>query len=356
MSLQSTSWTLLKSSKTTTTTSPLLGGGTSSSETSDGTTTALFDGGGGYDSISQLDDLPPPNNNNASNDNNTITDTENETQVTHTLLDNVHARYSVTDTIRLCIFEEHESWNTGTATILNEILNLFKNIVGSGGLSLPGGIATFGNMPSAIIPSLVVIFIMAIINAYSFSLLGRVCHVTKSTTYQQIWDRSVGRRYGPKYNIFVGLVVTFKAVLGCWSFSIVIASTCQPLIQHIMSMINGDGNEHEQFHISKSETLSIITIFILLPLCLTFRLSSLAGFSFVGSVGTCVTAFTMALRYYDGSYLPNSGKFYDDVPSYLQPKFGNRSDVDDDDLSPRGAISFFTSPQSLILVSILSQG
>ena len=351
MSLQSTSWTLLKSS-----TSPLLGRETSSSRAADDGTSTSFDGG--YDSISQLEDLVNINandGNNISNDN-----TDDETQVTHTLLRNSHARYSVTDTLRLCLFEEHESWNTGTATVFNETLNLLKNIVGSGGLSLPGGIATFGNVPSAIIPSVVLILLMAIINAYSFSLLGRVCHVTKSTTYQQIWDRSVGRRYGPHYNIFVGVVVTLKAVLGCWSFSIVIASTCQPLLQHFfMSMMKGS----DEFRIiSKSETLSIITLFILLPLCLTFRLSSLAGFSFIGTIGTCVTAFTMALRYYDGSYLPpnnttGGGKFYDDVPSYLQPKFGGSSDQDDnDDFSPRGAISFFTSPQSLILVSILSQG
>ena len=79
---------------------------------------------------------------------------------------------------------------------------------------------------------------MAIINAYSFSMLGRVCNVTKSMTYQQAWDRSVGRRHGTKYNLWIGLVVTFKAVLGCWCFSIVIASTCQPLLQRLLSLLS----------------------------------------------------------------------------------------------------------------------
>jgi hypothetical protein len=155
--------------------------------------------------------------------------TDEESEAAHTLLENDHARYSLR-----CIFE-HDAWydDDGEATIGNEVLNLIKNIVGSGGLSLPAGIAAFGNAPSAIIPAILVILLMGIVNAYSFSLLGRVCSVTKSKTYQDAWDRSVGRR-GTKLNVWVGLVVTGKAILGCWSFSIVIASTCQPLLQNLI--------------------------------------------------------------------------------------------------------------------------
>jgi amino acid permease len=251
--------------------------------------------------------------------------TTDESETAHHLLTNKNARYSVR-----CMFQQ-EAWSAGTATVSNEILNLLKNIVGSGGLSLPAGIAAFGNAPSAILPSLLVIFVMAIINAYSFSLLGRVCSVTKSKTYQEAWDRSFGRRHGKKYNLFIGLVVTLKAVLGTWSFSIVIASTSQPLLQSM------------GLELTKSETLIAISSLVLLPLCLREQLSSLAGFSAVGQIGTIVTAFTMALRYFDGSYRPG-GKYYDDVPDYYQPSFGDK-----------GALAFF-SPQCLILISILSQG
>lgn len=104
---------------------------------------------------------------------------DSETEATHSMLDGSNAKYSPK-----CLFES-EAWNTGTATIWNEIMNLVKNIVGSGGLSLPAGIAVYGNSPSAIIPALVIIFTMGILNAYSFSLLGRVCAVTKSKTYQE---------------------------------------------------------------------------------------------------------------------------------------------------------------------------
>jgi hypothetical protein len=197
-----------------------------------------------------------------------------------------------------CHFEAKD-WETGNASILNEILNLVKNIVGSGGLSLPAGIAAFANNPSALIPSTLVIIIMGLLNAYSFSLLGRVCAETKSKTYQEAWDKTMGRRYGTKHNLWVGLVVTGKAVLGCWSFSIVIAATCQPLLRMLGLQM-----------VSKAETLLGITVFVLLPLCLLERLSSLAFFSVIGQFGTLVAASTMLLRYFDGTYR-EGGRFYE---------------------------------------------
>jgi amino acid permease len=182
---------------------------------------------------------------------------------------------------------------------MNETLNLMKNIVGSGGLSLPAGIAAFANNPSALIPSTVVIVVMGLLNAYSFSLIGRVCSETKSKTYQEAWDKTMGRRHGAKFNVWVGLVVTGKAVLGCWSFSIVIASTCQPLLKAL--------GWHD---ISKGETLLGITVCALLPLCLLERLSSLALFSVLGQFGTLAAAVTMFIRYFDGTY-SEGGLYYE---------------------------------------------
>jgi hypothetical protein len=54
--------------------------------------------------------------------------TDSESEVTHALLDQTNARYSLR-----CIFHQ-EAWDEGTATMGNEILNLVKNIVGSGGV------------------------------------------------------------------------------------------------------------------------------------------------------------------------------------------------------------------------------
>ena len=80
----------------------------------------------------------------------------------------------------------------GTASIPNEVFNLVKSIVGAGVLSLPAGIAAFGNAPSAIIPAVALICIIGGFSAYGFSLIGRVCSFTGGQSYRGAWSESVG--------------------------------------------------------------------------------------------------------------------------------------------------------------------
>lgn len=80
----------------------------------------------------------------------------------------------------------------GTATIPNEVFNLVKSIVGAGVLSLPAGIAAFGNAPSAVIPAVALICIIGGFSAYGFSLIGRVCNFTGGKSYREAWSKSVG--------------------------------------------------------------------------------------------------------------------------------------------------------------------
>ena len=62
----------------------------------------------------------------------------------------------------------------GTATMSTEIFNLVKSIVGAGVLSLPAGIAAFGDAPSAVIPASLLI---AVIGSISGEFVGYVCTV-----------------------------------------------------------------------------------------------------------------------------------------------------------------------------------
>lgn len=84
------------------------------------------------------------------------------------------------------------STGTGTATIPNEIFNLVKSIVGAGVLSLPAGIAAFGNAPSAVLPAVALICMIGGFSAYGFSLIGRVCSYTGGQSYRGAWSESVG--------------------------------------------------------------------------------------------------------------------------------------------------------------------
>ena len=76
----------------------------------------------------------------------------------------------------------------GTASIPNEIFNLVKGIVGVGVLSLPAGIAAFGDAPSAAIPAVGLVAAIGTISAYGFSLIGRVCSYTGARSYREVCD------------------------------------------------------------------------------------------------------------------------------------------------------------------------
>eukprot|EP00566_Odontella_aurita_P025429 CAMPEP_0113538990 /NCGR_PEP_ID=MMETSP0015_2-20120614/7673_1 /TAXON_ID=2838 /ORGANISM="Odontella" /LENGTH=124 /DNA_ID=CAMNT_0000438627 /DNA_START=230 /DNA_END=601 /DNA_ORIENTATION=- /assembly_acc=CAM_ASM_000160 len=75
----------------------------------------------------------------------------------------------------------------GTATIPSEIFNLVKSIVGVGVLSLPAGIAAFGNSPTAVIPAAALVALIGGLSAYTFSMIARVCKNTGATSYRDAW-------------------------------------------------------------------------------------------------------------------------------------------------------------------------
>jgi amino acid permease len=209
----------------------------------------------------------------------------------------------------------------GTATIPNEIFNLVKAVVGVGVLSLPAGIAAFGNNPAALVPALSLIAIMGILSGYGFAVIGKVCAYTGATSYRDAWSKSVG----PSTSWIPAWSTTLKTFVACLAFSMVLADTFSSLLGTT----------------ERTKALLGVTA-MLLPLCLLKNLSSLAPFSLLGVIGMLFTATAMTVRWLDGSYAMPDGKLLDQVPKILKPSFGDR-----------GLTSVF-SPSSLILVCMLS--
>jgi len=211
--------------------------------------------------------------------------------------------------------------STEGASIPNEVFNLVKGIVGVGVLSLPAGVAAFGNAPSAVIPALALIGIIGILSGYGFALIGKVCAYTGATSYRDAWSKSVGdgSSWIPAWS------TTTKTFLACMAFSMVLADTFSALLRT-----------------NRTTTLLGITMFILLPLCLLKNLKSLAPFSLLGVIGMTYTAIAMTIRYMDGTYSLPGGNFLDEVAKDLQPSFGDK-----------GVKAVFSS-SSLILVCMLS--
>jgi amino acid permease len=209
----------------------------------------------------------------------------------------------------------------GTATIPNEIFNLVKAVVGVGVLSLPAGIAAFGNNPSALVPALTLIAGIGILSGYGFAVIGKVCAYTGATSYREAWSKSVG----PSTSWIPAWSTTLKTFVACLAFSMVLADTFASLLGTT----------------ERTKALLGVTA-ILLPLCLLKNLSSLAPFSLLGVIGMMFTAFAMTVRYLDGSYAMPNGKLLGQVPEILKPSFGDK-----------GMTSVF-SPNSLILTCMLS--
>lgn len=228
---------------------------------------------------------------------------------------------------------------TGTASIPNEIFNMVKSIVGAGVLSLPAGIAAFGNAPSAILPANLLIAVIGLFSAYSFSLIGRVCSYTGGQSYRDAWSKSVGSSTSWIPAVSCTLLTCF-AVL---SYSMILGDTGRALL-----MTAG---------VETTRTLAMlgITGTTLLPLCLLKNLSSLAPFSLLGIAGMVYTTVAMAIRYLGGAYKLGApavkggaaaavpaGRYLADVAANYRPAFG--------DLGASAALS----PNAFILISMLS--
>jgi hypothetical protein len=215
--------------------------------------------------------------------------------------------------------------NPDGATIPSEVFNLVKAIVGVGVLSLPAGVAAFGSAPSAFIPAGILIAVIGVLSGYGFHVIGKVCSYTGAQSYREAWSKSVGE--GSSW--IPAASTTCKTFLACLAFSMVLADTFSGLLET-----------------PRNETLMVVALVILLPLCLMKNLKSLAPFSLVGVMGIAYTALAMTVRWLDGSYVmvgdTHQGKFISQIAGHLRPKFGNLG------------VQSVLSPKALILVCMLS--
>mmetsp|Transcript_71841 Transcript_71841/g.208067 ORF Transcript_71841/g.208067 Transcript_71841/m.208067 type:complete len:468 (-) Transcript_71841:22-1425(-) len=212
----------------------------------------------------------------------------------------------------------------GTASIPSEVFNLIKSIVGAGVLSLPAGVAAFGNAPSAVLPATALIALMGTISAYTFGLIGRVNRATNTVSYSDAWDETVGKKSS--------FIIAFSCFIDCFfgnlSYSMILADTMVNLLASV------------GIAVSRTQSLLGFTGIVLLPLCLMKNLASLAPFSLVGITGMLYTTFAMVMRYVSGAYAVPNGKFL--ATALTAPVFG------------KAGAKAVLSAKSLILTCMLS--
>jgi hypothetical protein len=193
----------------------------------------------------------------------------------------------------------------GQATVVSEIINIAKNLIGGGALSLSGGMALYSNNPSAILSATVWIVLLGGMFGYFCVLIANLCQLTGGTTYRGIWKKTVGNRG----SLAVSLSTAFKAALGNLAYASILSQTFVSLLETV------------NVQLSRPSCLLIITVVAILPLCLLKNLHILAPFSVLGTSGMLFTCCVMGVRYLDGSY-EEGGIYYDTIPTKFQPSFG----------------------------------
>ncbi|CAK9116665.1 unnamed protein product [Durusdinium trenchii] len=108
--------------------------------------------------------------------------------------------------------------SAASASVSDAGINLAKNLVGSGILSLPAGIAAFASSSSALWVSLLLLGGSAGLSAYTFYLIGKVCQETESASFGAAWEKSVqSGKWIPQWVCILecfGGAVVYAMVLG----------------------------------------------------------------------------------------------------------------------------------------------
>jgi amino acid permease len=197
----------------------------------------------------------------------------------------------------------------GTATVLASGLNLAKAILGSGLLSLPGGVSYFSNAKSALAPAIAIFVGMAGLGIYTFKSIPVAMIATGGSSYSECW----GALMGAKYEWIVSFGCTLKCLFAALAQSIVLGDAFSSL-----AITFGLPPQLA----SRAAVVTAVHVGALLPLSLMRDLASLAPFSVLGLFTVFYTVGFMVFRLFEGSYKPG-GKFHDakQAASQTKPKF-----------------------------------
>jgi len=196
----------------------------------------------------------------------------------------------------------------GTASVASEIMSIAKNLLGAGVLSLSRGIAAYSNDPNAIYSATISILLLGGMFGYFCLLIAKICHATRSTTYRECWESTMGDRGG----VAVSIVTALLPAQGNLSATTVLSQTLQSLLETM------------GVYWSRLTCLIVLTVFVLLPICLMKDLDSISPFSTLGVASMGVATIAMMIRYLDGSY-QEGGLYFDTIPSNFRPSFGHET-------------------------------
>lgn len=225
----------------------------------------------------------------------------------------------------------------GGSSLGTSMLNLSKNIIGAGMLSLP-----FAMKGAGVVPFLIGITFMGILNAYTFFLLGWCCRATGARSFGELWSKTFGQQSA----WLADLSVMLNNGLACLAYCVL---TGDFLSKALAGLLPGLPFLH-----ARGADLGLVAVMLLIPLSLLkdmapLRFSSLAGlaatlYGFSLVVGGCANMggifdlagpvqknifplrvdFFASLALFSSAFMAhyNSPKFYADLQDNSLPRFG----------------------------------
>lgn len=164
------------------------------------------------------------------------------------------------------------------STLVTSVLNLAKNIIGAGMLSLPVALRGAG-----LAPYVVGITLAGALNAYTFFLLGWCCEVTGASTFGELWAKCFGQQ-----NAWIADVsVLMNNSMACLAYCVLMGDFFSKALAGLLPdcpVLHGRGID-----------LCIIGLCLLVPLSLMKDLAPLRYASIAGLAATAYV-FLMLLK------------------------------------------------------------
>jgi len=155
------------------------------------------------------------------------------------------------------------------SSLTTSILNLSKNIIGAGMLSLPYGVRGAG-----VVPFLLGITAMGVINAYTFFLLGWCCKAAGASSFGELWAKTFGQESAWIANLSVSL----NNGLACIAYCVLIGDFLSKSLEELCPGLT-------PLH-SRGVDLILAAALMLAPLSLLRDLSALRFSSMAGLFAT----------------------------------------------------------------------
>jgi len=155
------------------------------------------------------------------------------------------------------------------SSLTASVLNLSKNIIGAGMLSLP-----FAMKGAGVVPFAIGITVMGLINAYTFYLLGWCCQATGAQSFGELWAKAFG-----KESAWVAdLSVLMNNSLACLAYCVLIGDFLSKSLAGLLP-------DYPYLH-QRGVDLMIVGATVLAPLSLLKDLAPLRFGSIAGLAAT----------------------------------------------------------------------